>query len=176
MKGVIRWDLFLWLASCGLCLTGALAHGAEARPETAQKTEAPGEQNPEAEVLRVLSLYHAAMEARSVDKLEEVVDPELLVLEGVHKNVGWADYRDNHIGPEMKEWKEFKVRDPRVLEVDVHGEFAYAVEEATFTITTADQSVVLSGVETFVLKKGPSGWKIRHLHFSSKRREPGAKP
>jgi ketosteroid isomerase-like protein len=113
------------------------------------------------------------MEARSVEKLAEIVDPELLVLEGVHKNVGWPDYRDNHIGPEMKEWREFKAQDPRILEVEVHGDLAYAVQEATFTIVMADATTVtLAGAETFVLRKGASGWRIKHVHFSGKKKGP----
>lgn len=174
MKNVIRGGLFLLLASCGLFPTPALAHGPGHHQEPAQKPEVPKEQTPEAEILKVLSLYRAAMEARSVDKLGEVVDPGLLILEGVHKNVGWADYRDNHIGPEMKEWKEFKAMDQKVLEVAVHGDLAYVVQEATFTIVMADKTTVLAGAETFVLKQGSAGWKIKHLHFSGKKKEPAA--
>lgn len=151
----------------------AWGHDQHAHQETAQAK--PAESKPKDAVLKVLADYRAAMEARSVEKLANVIDPDLLVLEGVYKNVSWADYRDNHIGPEMKEWKEFRTQDPRVLEVIVHGELAYAVEEATFTIVTADKTVTLAGAETFVLKKDPAGWKIRHLHFSSKKKEPAAK-
>lgn len=166
-----------WLMSAALAAAGgaplAWGHGQHARPEAGQaKSAAP---KAEEAILKVLADYRTAMEARSVDKLAEVVDSELLVLEGVHKNVGWADYRDNHIGPEMKDWKEFKVSDPKLLEVAVHGELAYAVQEATYDIVMADKTVSLAGAETFVLKKGPAGWRIRHLHFSAKKKEPAAR-
>ena len=35
-------------------------------------------------------------------------DESLTVFESGHANYGWADYRDNHLGPEMKEMKNTK--------------------------------------------------------------------
>ncbi len=32
-------------------------------------------------------------------------DDSLTVFESGHANYGWADYRDNHLGPEMREMK-----------------------------------------------------------------------
>ena len=126
----------------------------------------------EAAVLKVLADYRMAMEERSVAKLAVVVSDDLLVLEGTHKNAGWADYRDNHIGPEMAEWKEFRVAGPVLTKLEVSGDLAYAVQEATYTIVDAKGPVVMLGVETVVLGKESKGWKIRHLHLSGKRVSP----
>lgn len=129
----------------------------------------------ETEVRKVLTDYRAAMEARSVSKLAAVVSGDLLVLEGTYKNDGWADYRDNHIGPEMAEWKEFKISEPRLTRLEVSGDMAYVVQEATYTIVDAKGPVVMLSAETVVLAKEAKGWKIRHLHLSGKRISP-AKP
>ncbi|MCM2305798.1 MAG: nuclear transport factor 2 family protein [Elusimicrobia bacterium] len=129
----------------------------------------------EAEVRKVLADYRTAMEARSVEKLGEVVSEGLLVLEGTYKNDGWKDYRDRHIGPEMAEWKEFKVAEPKLTKLEVGADLAYAVQEATYTIVDAKGPVVMLGAETVVLAKEAKGWKIRHLHLSAKRLAP-AKP
>ncbi|MBI5246365.1 MAG: nuclear transport factor 2 family protein [Elusimicrobia bacterium] len=123
----------------------------------------------ETAVRKVLADYRAAMEERSVVKLALVVSNELLVLEGIHKNDGWADYRDKHIGPEMAEWKEFKVSGLKLAKLEVGEGLAYAVQEATYTIVDAKGPVVMLGAETVVLGKEPKGWKIRHLHLSAKR-------
>lgn len=129
----------------------------------------------ESAVRRVLADYRTAMEERSVAKLAEVVSDDLLVLEGTHKNDGWADYRDKHIGPEMAEWKEFKVSAPTLTKLEIKGGMAYAVQEATYTIVDAKETVVMLGAETLVLGKEAKGWRIRHLHLSGKRVSP-AKP
>lgn len=120
-------------------------------------------------IRKVLADYQAAMEARSVEKLAAVVTDDLLILEGTHKNDGWADYRDKHIGPEMAEWKEFKVAGPVISRLEAGGALAYAVQEATFTIIAAEGPVVMLGAETFVLGKTGDRWKIKHVHMSSKR-------
>lgn len=49
----------------------------------------------EAAVLATVSAYRSAIAEGSLDKLASVVEPELTVLEGMHLNRGWADYRDN---------------------------------------------------------------------------------
>lgn len=151
----MRWAVVLALVAAG-------AAGLAASPE-------------ETEVRKVLADYRAAMEERSVLKLAGVVSDELLVLEGTHKNAGWADYRDNHIGPEMAEWKEFRADGERLTKLEIAGDMAYAVQEATYTIVDAKGPVVLQGAETVVLAKEAKGWRIRHLHLSAKR-VPPAKP
>ncbi len=123
----------------------------------------------EAAIRKVLADYQAAMEARSVEKLAAVVTDDLLILEGTHKNDGWADYRDKHIGPEMAEWKAFKIANPVISRLEVVGALAYIVQEATYTIVAAEDTVVMLGAETFVLGKTGKGWKIKHVHLSGKR-------
>lgn len=123
----------------------------------------------EASIRKVLAEYHAAMESRKVEKLAAVVTDDLLVLEGTHKNDGWADYRDKHIGPEMAEWTGFKIAGPVISRLEVSGDLAYAVQEATITIVTAKEPVVLLSADTYVLVKTTKGWKIKHVHMSGKR-------
>lgn len=152
----------------GYRLMGVLAFVVAATAALAASSE-------EASVRKALSDYRTAMEERSVAKLAEVVSDDLLVLEGTYKNVGWADYRDKHIGPEMAEWKEFRVADPKLTKLEIEGDMAFAVQEATYTIVDAKETVVMLGAETLVLTKEAKGWKIRHLHLSGKRVSP-AKP
>jgi ketosteroid isomerase-like protein len=123
----------------------------------------------EAAVLATVSAYRSAIAEGSLDKLGSVVEPELTVLEGMHLNRGWADYRDNHIGPEMKEWTAFRVADPSVVDVSVAGDWAYAVSRATYTIVLPAKTVVLESAETFVLRRRDGSWRVRHVHSSSRK-------
>ncbi|MBI2362392.1 MAG: nuclear transport factor 2 family protein [Elusimicrobia bacterium] len=148
-------------------LTLAVAAGAWAHEEHAAAARAAAL---EEGVAKALAAYRAAFEARSTDKLAEVVDPALLVLEGTGKNVGWADYRDNHIGPEMKEWESLSYADTVVLDAQAKGDSAWAVTQATVTIVSGGKPMTLDVAETFVLEKKDGAWRIRHLHWSGKRR------
>ena len=154
------------LLSAGILLAASPAFSSEPGAKAASG---------EAFVLAAVSAYRSAIAEGSLDKLAAVVEPELTVLEGMHLNRGWADYRDNHIGPEMKEWKSFSVADPSVVTVSVAGDWAYAVSRATYTIVMPEKTVVLEAAETFVLRRRGGSWRVRHVH-SSARTRPEAKP
>lgn len=125
-----------------------------------------------APVSTAIDAYHSALEARSVEQLAAVFDPDLLVLEGTHKNAGWVDYRDNHIGPEMKEWSGFKVVSTRITDSVVAGELAYVVTESRYRITSKGKAVTVEAAETLVLRMTEGRWRIRHIHYSGKKVEP----
>ena len=155
--------------AAALAATGAMAH--EARKHTAPAAAAV-----DAGVAKVLERYRSAFEARSTDKLGEVMDPDVLVLEGTGKDVGWAAYRDGHIGPEMKDWESLAYSDTVVVDAEAKGDSAWAVTQATVTIVSGGKPLTLDVAETFVLNKRDGAWRIRHLHWSGKRRTPPAPP
>lgn len=151
--------------ACILWLGAAPASGSEKAPSSGL-----GKTQQAAEFLQALELYRRGMEALSLEQLDLVMDPDLLVLEHGGKDVGWPAYRDGHIGEHMKEWKSLRVSDIKVLESGANGDWAYAAQESVNTIVTKDgKTIVLAVTETFVLKKRPGGWKIRHLHVSLKK-------
>lgn len=145
-------------------LLAAAAHGAQT------KTSAD-----ESAVRKTVAAYGEAMRQRSVERLAEVVDDDLLVLEGVHKNVGWADYRDNHIGPEMAEWTELRSSTPTLAAVSVSGDLAYVVQESTLAIVMAKGETTLAAAETFVLRRKNEQWRVVHVHFSGKKKDSAKK-
>lgn len=152
-----------------LAATGALAHEGHKHPTPAAPAVDSG-------VVKVLERYRAAFEARSTEKLGEVMDPAVLVLEGTGKDVGWAAYRDDHIGPEMKDWESLTYSDPVLVDAEAKGDSAWAVTQATVTIVAGGKPMTLDVAETFVLSRSAGAWRIRHLHWSGKRRMPPAQP
>ena len=157
----------LSVMAAALAATGALAHEGHKHP-------VPTAPAVDAGVVKVLERYRAAFEARSTDKLGEVMDPAVLVLEGTGKDVGWAAYRDDHIGPEMKDWESLTYADVVVVDSQAKGDSAWAVTQATVTIVSAGKPMTLDVAETFVLSRSEGNWRIRHLHWSGKRRVPPA--
>lgn len=155
------------VVAAALAATGAWAHEAHKHPVPAAPVV-------EAGVMKVLARYRAAFEARSTEKLGEVMDPAVLVLEGTGKDVGWAAYRDDHIGPEMKDWESLAYADVVVVDSQATGDSAWAVTQATVTIVSGGKPLTLDVAETFVLSRSEGNWRIRHLHWSGKRRVPPA--
>ena len=161
---------------CGLILPAATALGHEAHKTPAAREESRSvEGKPDQAIHKVLAEYRAAFEARNTDKLAEVVDKDLLVLEGTAKNVGWADYRDSHIGPEMKEWESLSYADPVAVDWQIEGDLGWAAVQSTVTIVSGGKPMTIDAAETFVLRRSAGRWLIRHIHWSGKRR-PESKP
>lgn len=154
---------FLMLALISAELAGSACNaGAQEKEEKAAKSAA------ENDVQAVVTAYRAALQARSTDAMAKVVADEFLVVEGGKSNVGWPNYRDTHIGPEMEEWKSFKVKSVKNLATNLSDGVGYVVDEAAYTVETASGKRDMGSVETFVLKKMDGGYKIVHLHYTGR--------
>ena len=102
-------------------------------------------------------------------------DESVTVFESGHANYGWADYRDNHLKPEMAEMKNTKyaITDvkPRIA-----GNTAWATFKYTISADLKERHVEATGLGTAVLEKRDGRWQIVHWHTSSSRRAPAAVP
>jgi ketosteroid isomerase-like protein len=104
-------------------------------------------------------------------------DESLTVFESGHANYGWADYRDNHLMPEMAEMKNTKYA---LADIKVHlaGKTAWATFKYTISADVPDKGktrhVEGSGLGTAVLEQRSGRWQIVHWHSSAPRRAPAA--
>ena len=121
--------------------------------------------------------YDAAFVAKDLDRLATFYHPDVTIYEGTGINNGWGDYRDRHIGPELKQFQnlQFAHTETKVTMM-AGGQSAYATSKYTIKAKMGDRELDSEGLETMVLVKMPDGaWKIRHSHTSSRpaRRPPG---
>src|SRR5687768_1925886 len=58
------------------------------------------------EIAAFFKAYDAAFNARDIEKLATLYHPDVTIFEGSGINRGWVDYRDNHLGPELKSFQE----------------------------------------------------------------------
>lgn len=102
-----------------------------------------------------------------------VNDESLTVFESGHANYGWKDYRDNHLGPEMREMKNTKYG---LSEVQIHlaGETAWATFRYSIAADVVENGkqrhVDSGGLGTAILEKRAGVWQIVHWHSSAPRR------
>ncbi|MCI0365704.1 MAG: nuclear transport factor 2 family protein, partial [Phycisphaerales bacterium] len=114
--------------------------------------------------------YDAAFNAKDLDKLAAFYHPDVTIYEGGGINTGWIDYRDRHLGPELKAFEnlQFGHSNTRVT-VLPGGQSAYATSEYAIKAKMGNRQLDSGGLETLVLVKGPDGsWQIRHSHTSSR--------
>lgn len=102
-------------------------------------------------------------------------DESLTVFEQGHANYGWADYRDNHLFPEMAEIKNTKYL---LTDIQVHlaGKTAWATMKYSISGDVTENGKVRhfdgSGLATAVLEERRGRWQIVHWHSSAPRRAP----
>ena len=100
-----------------------------------------------------------------------VTNESLTIFESGHANYGWKDYRENHLGPELKEFKNTKYAFSD-LKVKVDGKTAWATFKYTISAEMKERKIEGSGLGTAILEKRGGKWVIVHWHSSSPPRRP----
>lgn len=98
-------------------------------------------------------------------------DESVTVFESGHANYGWVDYRDHHLGPEMKEMKNTKYT-LSDIRVKASGNTAWSTFKYTISADIGTRHVDGAGLGTAVLEKRGQDWRIVHWHSSAQRRAP----
>jgi len=136
-------------------------------------TAALAAQSREPEVLAFFKAYDAAFTARDIDKLATMYHADVTIFEGSGINRGWVDYRDNHLGPELKSFQDLVWSHSNIVVQMLGDTSAYVTADYTIKYKTGDRVVDSGGIATHVLVKERGAWKIRHSHTAAKRRAPG---
>ena len=121
-----------------------------------------------------LKEYDAAFNAKELDRLARFYHPEVTVYEGGGINNGWADYRDRHLGPELKQFENLQFAHADV-KVTLLGDGIAAYATATYSLRAqmGERAIDSGGLATYVLVKNSTGaWQIRHSHTSNRPRRP----
>ncbi|MFW6201112.1 MAG: YybH family protein [Gemmatimonadota bacterium] len=128
----------------------------------AQMTAADGE----AEARAVVEGFSEALAAGDSVRALSYLHPDLVVHEGGHAET-LDEYRAHHLGADMAFLAAVE-QDTREEHLEVRGETALYLSVYTMSGTYRDRDVDLSGTETLVLVRTTDGWKIRHIHWSSR--------
>ena len=139
--------------------------------------KAAAHDNDEAAVREVLQKSAVAFAKNDVDTVTKVWanDEALTVFESGHANYGWADYRDHHLLPEMKEFKNTKY-ELSDMKIHLAGKTAWATFKYTISGDIMENNnsrhVDGAGLATAVLEERQGRWQIVHWHSSAPRRQP----
>ncbi|HYJ89657.1 MAG TPA: nuclear transport factor 2 family protein [Pyrinomonadaceae bacterium] len=130
-------------------------------------------QDPTEAVRELLARSTTAFERGDMAAMEKTWanDESVTVFESGHANYGWTDYRDHHLGPEMKEMKNTKYT-LSDMKVKVSGNSAWATFKYAISADIGSRHVDGAGLGTAVLEKRGEDWRIVHWHSSAPRRAP----
>lgn len=118
-------------------------------------------------VRAVVKQFEDGLNQRDLKKIEAIVAADMVAFENGQRNDTWADFRDNHLAPEMKEPATPSKTELVRLETTEHMAWAYTKSDLTITRKNGDTvNAVLWTI--YVLEKREKGWKIVVLDWSIK--------
>ena len=130
-------------------------------------------QSKDAEITAFFKDYDAAFNAKDLTRLAKLYHADVTIFEGAGINRGWVDYRDNHLGPELKQFQNLQWSHANLVIHMLGDSGAYVTADYSIKYQAGDRTVDSGGIATHVLVKEQGQWKIRHSHTAARRRAPG---
>lgn len=127
---------------------------------------------PPAESIRAwLDGYVAAFNAKDLDLLGTFYDADVTIFEGGGIDRGWPAYRDQHLGPELREFDDLQFSHSNLAVRMLTDRTAYVTTEYSLRARVRGRPIDSGGLETLIVVQVDDGtWRIRHAHTSSRRR------
>lgn len=159
-----------WLGSAAVLLlvamppTVALAHPPSAAPAARHVWELPGEAGAAA---RVVDAFHAALKAGEPDKAAALLAADVLVFEAGGAERSKADYAAAHLPADAK-FEAAAESTPQQRTGAASGGLAWIATEGRVRSQSGDKIVDRLTTETMILRRTSAGWRIVHIHWSSR--------
>ena len=156
------------MRSIVLALTLSLtAAAAPALADPTKPAPVPPENQALGEATKVVDTFHNALKKGDKAAVQTLLDDNVEIFEQGAVEHSKADYVSAHLPDDIAYAGATK------LTRTAHGgamlgNLAYFTSENTITGTFKGQKVNKIGIETMVLHRTPKGWKILHIHWSSR--------
>jgi ketosteroid isomerase-like protein len=136
----------------------------------APATDAANEVPAEAEAaVAVVESFGSALARGDLKTVESLLDPGVLVLESGGAERDRAEYMGHHAIADA----EFLAKAPQQTShrrARVSGELAWVATESELHATDDGEPMTLLSTETMVLRRTDAGWRIVHIHWSSRKK------
>jgi len=130
-----------------------------------------GADSDRAVVKAIVEAVGAGMEAGDFASLDTLFSDSrgVHIIEGAGVNHGWAEYRDDHLAPELENFENFSYRWFGVEPV-VDGNASWASFRYELAADTKSGHVETEGRGTIILQRRADRWQVVHLHTSGRRK------
>lgn len=122
---------------------------------------------PTAEAAAVVDAFHAALKAGDAGKAAGLLDEGVLVFEAGGAERSRADYAAGHLAADAA-FTRTATETPLRRSGGARGGVAWIASEGRTTSAGGAKPVDRLTTETVILKRSPAGWRIVHIHWSSR--------
>ena len=111
--------------------------------------------------------FFAALAAGDLERAGAELDPDLIVLESGGGEYSAAEYLGGHAKHDAEFLKDTELALVRRI-ARTSGDLAWVASEGELQAQNAGASATYATAETMVLRSTTGGWKIVHIHWSSR--------
>ena len=120
-----------------------------------------------ADAVKVVDAFSAAIKAAKLDEVGKLLDPKVLILESGSSERSRDEYLSEHAIADAA-FMQAAQQQLRYRQAQIEGDVAWVCTESMLHSMKDGQMVMLLSTETMVLRKTEQGWKIVHIHWSSR--------
>ena len=117
----------------------------------------------------VVDAFHAALRTGDGETALSLLAKDVVIFEGGSAEMTRAEYGSHHLEADMA-FSAATEREVTEKLVRLRGESAIVLSRTVTKGTFRDHTINHEGSETMVLVGGVEGWKISHIHWSSRKR------
>jgi ketosteroid isomerase-like protein len=158
---------FAACVALAIVFSAAPARAADPVPSTAQAQGATQAADVAA-VEATVDAFAAALQAGDLAKAGELLADDVLVLESGGAERSKAEYLEKHAPADVEFLRNAHAM-PMQHKTSVRGDLAWVGSEVMFHTTSDGQMAMIDATETMVLERTPAGWRIVHIHWSSRK-------
>jgi ketosteroid isomerase-like protein len=114
--------------------------------------------------------FFAGLSAGDLDRAGAELDPDVIILESGGAEHSAAEYLGGHAKDDAEFLKTAQQK-PGRRTARVSGDLAWVVTESDLHVQQDGKPVTIASAETMVLRATDAGWKILHIHWSSRVRK-----
>lgn len=151
-------------AVLGLIAAPAAAQVATPYPSAARSADPVA-----ASAVAAVEGFHAALKSGDGDAVLAFLADDVVVLEGGGAERSRDEYAHHHLSADMA-FAAATTAEVTRRAAWVEGDLAWVLTEGRTTGEFNGRAVDSVTAETMILQRGPDGWRIRHVHWSSRTR------
>jgi ketosteroid isomerase-like protein len=112
--------------------------------------------------------FHAALAAGDSATALSLLAPDVVIFESGAVEASRDEYRSHHLPADM-EFSQSVSREITSERSGSAGDVAWMLTESHSTGTFRERPIDVRGIETMLLRRTADGWRIVHIHWSSRR-------
>jgi ketosteroid isomerase-like protein len=123
--------------------------------------------DPEPSPEEVVNGFHESLASGDEEGVLATLDAEVVIFESGGAELSRDEYASHHLGADM-EFSAATQRDVIDQQVGQSGDLAWVLTRSQTNGTFRGKDIDARGAETILLRHTPEGWRIMHIHWSSR--------